>query len=173
MVYAHLIHSQLPAVLNFLSSVPGPTGESALAFVLREWVLRQHVFYGAFENKVSITALAKLLQHGVNANDTRLQEIMVKGDLIIPQGTLTNDGRGGAKTRAATKKMGPEQYTTIPVLAKIFKLLVNEMANNLSDALASSQVDAEDDDEDNEEAWEDEDGGMDSGIGSASNGNDG
>ena len=34
MVYAQLIHSQLNPVLSFLSSVPGPTGESALAFVL-------------------------------------------------------------------------------------------------------------------------------------------
>ena len=51
MVYAQLIHSQLAAVLNFLSSVPGPTGESALHFVLTEWLSRQHVFYGAYENK--------------------------------------------------------------------------------------------------------------------------
>lgn len=34
MVYAHLIHTQLHAVLTFLSSVPGPSGETALAFVL-------------------------------------------------------------------------------------------------------------------------------------------
>ena len=72
MVYAQLIHSQLGAVLNFLSSVPGPSGESALAFVLTEWLSRQHVFYGAYDNKVSIVALAKLLQHGVNENDGRL-----------------------------------------------------------------------------------------------------
>ena len=52
MVYAQLMHSQLAAVLNFLSSVPGPTGESALHFVLTEWLSRQHVFYGAYENKV-------------------------------------------------------------------------------------------------------------------------
>ena len=52
MVYAQLIHSQLAAVLNFLCSVPGPTGESALHFVLTEWLSRQHVFYGAYENKV-------------------------------------------------------------------------------------------------------------------------
>ena len=53
MVYAQLIHSQLAAVLNFLCSVPGPTGESALHFVLTEWLSRQHVFYGAYENKVA------------------------------------------------------------------------------------------------------------------------
>lgn len=73
MVYAQLIHSQLSAVLNFLCSVPGPSGEPALHFVMNEWVARQHLFYGAYEKKVSTVALAKLLQHGVNNNDTRLQ----------------------------------------------------------------------------------------------------
>ena len=52
MVYAQLMHSQLGAVLHFLCSVPGPTGQSALHFVLTEWLSRQHVFYGAYENKV-------------------------------------------------------------------------------------------------------------------------
>jgi hypothetical protein len=52
MVYAHLIHTQLDAVLNFLSTVPGPTGQSALQFVLTEWCSRQHLFYGAYEAKV-------------------------------------------------------------------------------------------------------------------------
>ena len=67
------IFSQLSAVLNFLCSVPGPSGEPALHFVMIEWVSRQHVFYGSYEKKVSIMALAKILQHGVNSNDTRLQ----------------------------------------------------------------------------------------------------
>ena len=52
MVYAHLVHSQMDAVLNFLSSVPGPKGQSALHFVLNQWCSRQHVFTGAYENKV-------------------------------------------------------------------------------------------------------------------------
>ena len=73
MVYAQLIHSQLDAVMNFLCSVPGPSGEPALHFVLTEWVARQHVFYGAYEKKVSLVALAKLLMHGVGNNDARLQ----------------------------------------------------------------------------------------------------
>ena len=53
MVYAHLVHSQLEAVLAFLSSVPGPTGASALQFVLGEWVGKQQQFFGCYESKVS------------------------------------------------------------------------------------------------------------------------
>ena len=37
------------------------------------FIFRQHLFYGSYEKKVSVVALAKLLQHGVNNNDTRLQ----------------------------------------------------------------------------------------------------
>jgi len=43
----------MEAVLNFLSSVPGPRGQPALHFVLAEWCSKQHVFSGAYETKVS------------------------------------------------------------------------------------------------------------------------
>jgi len=52
MVFAHLIHHQMEAVLDFLSTVPGPTGKPALEFVLTEWCSKQHLFYGLYEAKV-------------------------------------------------------------------------------------------------------------------------
>lgn len=52
MVFAHLMHTQMEAVLEYLSSVPGPTGKPALEFVLTEWCSRQHLFYGTYEGKV-------------------------------------------------------------------------------------------------------------------------
>ena len=52
MVFAHLIHHQMEAVLDFLSTVPGPTGKPALEFVLSEWCSKQHLFYGVYEAKV-------------------------------------------------------------------------------------------------------------------------
>ena len=143
MVYAQLVHSQLEAVLRFLCSVPGPTGENALNFVLTEWVARQHLFYGAYETKVSIVALSKLLQHGVNNNDTRLQEINVKGDLIVAQGA-TNQ----ARTRSQ-KKSNPDQWTYVPVLVKIFKLLVQEITSNMDAALDCNSADEDSEEETN------------------------
>lgn len=83
MIYAHLINTQFDAVLNFLSTVPGPTGQSALAFVLSEWVSRQHLFLGRYDRKVATVALCKILEYGVTQGDSRLDEITVKGDLII------------------------------------------------------------------------------------------
>ena len=73
MVYAQLIHTQLNAVVNFLCSVPGPNGETALEFVLSQWVERQFLFFGAYETKVSIIALAKLLQVQTELAKTRFQ----------------------------------------------------------------------------------------------------
>ena len=52
MVFAQLVHHQMEAVLDFLSTVPGPTGKPALEFVLSEWCSKQHLFYGAYEAKV-------------------------------------------------------------------------------------------------------------------------
>lgn len=83
MIYAHLINTQFDAVLNFLSIVPGPTGQSALAFVLSEWVSRQHLFLGRYDRKVGTIALCKILEYGVTHGDSRLDEITVKGDMII------------------------------------------------------------------------------------------
>lgn len=83
MIYAHLINTEFDAVLNFLSTVPGPTGQSALAFVLSEWVSRQHLFFGRYERKVATVALCKILEHGVTHDDSRLNEITVKGDQIF------------------------------------------------------------------------------------------
>ncbi|XP_067212892.1 importin-9 isoform X3 [Linepithema humile] len=83
MIYAHLINTQFDAVLNFLFTVPGPTGQSALAFVLSEWVSRQHLFFGGYDRKVGTVALCKILEYGVTQGDSRLDEITVKGDIII------------------------------------------------------------------------------------------
>lgn len=83
MIYAHLINTQFDAVLNFLSTVPGPTGQSALAFVLSEWVSRQRLFLGRYDRKVATVALCKILEYGVTHGDSRLDEITVKGDIVI------------------------------------------------------------------------------------------
>ena len=53
MIFANLMHNQMEAVLEFLTSVPDPMGKPALQFVLAEWCARQHLFYGAYERKVT------------------------------------------------------------------------------------------------------------------------
>uniref|UniRef100_A0A8C6WK97 Importin 9 n=2 Tax=Neogobius melanostomus TaxID=47308 RepID=A0A8C6WK97_9GOBI len=120
MVFAHLVHSQLEPLLEFLCSLPGPTGKPALEFVMTEWMSRQHLFYGQYEGKVSTVALCKLLQHGLIADDKRLQDIVVKGEEIYAP-------EEGIRTRSKSAK-NPERWTNIPLLVKIFKLIINELA---------------------------------------------
>jgi len=52
LVFAQLMQTQMTAVLDFLSSVPSPTGRPALEFVLSEWCSKQHLFVGEYERKV-------------------------------------------------------------------------------------------------------------------------
>ncbi|XP_062272224.1 importin-9 [Scomber scombrus] len=120
MVFAHLVHSQLDPLLEFLCSLPGPTGKPALEFVMTEWMSRQHLFYGQYEGKVSTVALCKLLQHSLNTDDKRLQDIVVKGEEIYSP-------EEGIRTRSKSAK-NPERWTNIPLLVKIFKLIINELS---------------------------------------------
>ncbi|KAF8793185.1 Importin-9 like protein [Argiope bruennichi] len=68
MVFAHLINHQIDPVLDFLSGVPGPAGESALEFVMSIWCQCHPLFFGAYERKVSGFALSLILQHGLKGN---------------------------------------------------------------------------------------------------------
>ncbi|XP_014226258.1 importin-9 isoform X1 [Trichogramma pretiosum] len=142
-IYAHLINSNFNAVLNFLSTVPGPTGESALAFVLREWANKQKLFFGNYDRKVSTVALCKLLEYGVTQGDERLNDILVEGAVV--QG----DGIGGIETRTRSKA-GPIVFAQIPILVKIFKLIVYELMHYL-EVNAAEQEGSEDSEDDDEE----------------------
>ncbi|KAJ1139607.1 hypothetical protein NDU88_005976 [Pleurodeles waltl] len=148
MVFAHLVHSQLEPLLEFLCSLPGPTGKPALEFVMTEWMNRQHLFYGQYENKVSSIALCKLLQYGINTDDKRLQDIKVKGEELFNM-------EEGIRTRSKTAK-NPERWTTIPLLVKIYKLLINELSNAM-EANATRQSAAEWSQDETSDMWEDED----------------
>jgi len=96
-------------------------GQSALNFVMTEWVSRQQCFFGLFDRKVSAIALSKLLQHGVTQNDPRLSQIQVKGEPILDRNSSVRITRSTAAAR-------PEQWTVIPLLVKIFKLLIHELS---------------------------------------------
>ncbi|XP_068171166.1 importin-9 isoform X2 [Antennarius striatus] len=145
MVFAHLVHSQLEPLLEFLCSLPGPTGKPALEFVMTEWMSRQHLFYGQYEGKVSTVALCKLLQHGLNTDDKRLQDIMVKGEeLYGPE--------DGIRTRSKSAK-NPERWTNIPLLVKIFKLIINELSTVVE--INASRANAGDWSQDSTGMWED------------------
>ena len=88
--------------------------------------------------QVSTAALAKILQHGVSNNDSRLTEIIVQGDQIH------------SETRVTRSSKRTEQWTQVPLLAKLLKLLINEMNNIIEEA------NDEGDSGDDEEEWDDD-----------------
>ncbi|OXU19363.1 hypothetical protein TSAR_015966 [Trichomalopsis sarcophagae] len=145
MIYAHLINSEFDAVLNFLSTVPGPTGESALAFVLSEWVNKQQLFLGNYDRKVSTVALAKILEYGVTHDDSRLNEITVEGDQVPSENESS-----GVRTRGKSQSK-PMQWTTIPVLVKIFKLIIYELGHYFEAHSAEQENEESEDDDDVDE----------------------
>ncbi|KAK2163574.1 hypothetical protein LSH36_77g04009 [Paralvinella palmiformis] len=148
LVFAHLMHTQMEAVLEFLYNVPGPTGKPALEFVLTEWCSKQHLFYGSYEGKVSSVALSKLLSHVIQTNDKRLQDITVKGEQVFNP----NDG---IKTRSKASR-DPDQWTMIPILVKIYKLLINELSVQIESSMSTQAAIGEEDDEEDidDEDWD-------------------
>jgi hypothetical protein len=96
MVFAQLMHYKMDAVLTFLSNLPGPTGQPVLDFLMTEWVAKQNLFVGPYDCKISILALAKILEYAISSEDKRFQNIFVRGDRII-------NPIEGIKTRSKSK----------------------------------------------------------------------
>lgn len=138
MVFAHLFLTQMEAVMNFLCSVPGPDGLPATNFVFNTWLKRQHMFYGTYERKVSVMSLCKLFDYGVTTMDQRLIQVM------ISEPVESSVGRG--RTRSQTAAV---QFVPMPIMVKIFKLLINELSNlrEYKETLNETLNDSEDDSE--------------------------
>lgn len=142
-IFAYLFLTQMDAVMHFLSTVPGPTGEPAMQFVISNWLSKQNMFFGAYERKVTIMSLCKLFEYGVTTQDNRITSINVKEQL---------NTESFAKCSIKTRSQTTSQWTTIPALVKIFKLLISEL-NYLKD-LNNSDIDSEswtEDDYENDE----------------------
>ncbi|XP_055903747.1 importin-9 [Eupeodes corollae] len=131
-IFAHLFLTQMDAVLNFLSTVPGPTGEPALQFVFTNWLSKQTMFFGSYERKVTTMALCKLFEYGVTTQDNRLTSITVKE-------LMTTESTGKVKTRSQTTSTS--HWVTIPALVKMFKLLINELGHLRESKLAELESD--------------------------------
>ncbi|KAL1868216.1 hypothetical protein VTK73DRAFT_3809 [Phialemonium thermophilum] len=151
LVFARLSLVGAHDVVEFLSNIQ-INGQSGLQVVLSKWLENSINFAGYDEIRQNVIALSKLY----SLNDPRLAQTMVKGDLII-----TNSDKIMTRSRA---KQNPDQYTIIPAMLKILKVLIEELlsasgvqtAANAAAAAASEFIDAEEDDGD--DGWEDEPG---------------
>lgn len=51
-VFAFLFLNHLDPVLDRLTSIPGPHGESGLAFVMQTWLSKEYCYYGRYERNI-------------------------------------------------------------------------------------------------------------------------
>ena len=150
LIFAHLVNSRIEMVISFLSQIPGPSGgDSALHFVMNEWCDKQTLFYGSYDKKVGIVALSKVLQYGLTTNNAQLSQITVRGERIFAE---------GIQTRSKTVKE-PEKWTVVPLLVKIYKLLLAEVASQMETSKKQSSIfEWEDVSESDEDDADSEDG---------------
>uniref|UniRef100_A0A1B0GL39 Importin 9 n=1 Tax=Lutzomyia longipalpis TaxID=7200 RepID=A0A1B0GL39_LUTLO len=139
LAFAHLFLTQMEAVLNFLSTVPGPTGEPAMAFVFGNWLNRHADFYGSYERKVSIMALCKIFEYGVTAKDIRITSVSIKEQVKQPM----------SASKPRTRSQTVTEWVAIPILVKIFKLIIGELVYLQEYEIAGEESDqaTEDDEE--------------------------
>ncbi|XP_030512692.1 importin-9 isoform X1 [Rhodamnia argentea] len=136
LIFARLVHISVPNVQQFidmLMTVPAEGYDNAFTYVMSEWTKLQGEIQGSYQIKVTTTALALLLStmHG------ELGKINVQGYLI--------QSATGITTRLKAKS-APDQWTLMPLPAKILALL--------ADALIEIQEQAPVGDEEEDSEWE-------------------
>lgn len=144
LVFARLAISSPRDVVDFLSQVD-IRGENGLSVVLAKWLENSVNFAGYEAIRQNVVALSKLY----SLDDPRIQQIGVKGDLIVQE-------TGRIKTRSQAK-VNPDRWTTIPANLKILKVLVEELSNASSSRFNPSAAAAALDSEGSEDGddWED------------------
>ena len=157
---AYLMHDsdeQAKQIMDLLESIQvvpsadSPSAESGngLEVLCKKWVDNVETFQGFWSQRVSALALAKVL----DSRRPFLTSTNVRGD-ILP------DNSGIIRTRSRAKTM-PHQYSSVPMFAKIVKVLLKEWSSASRAGPGGAGGNREDgartpetDDEDGE--WDDE-----------------
>lgn len=119
LVLARLVHMSVPDVgqlLNLLLSIPAKGFPNSLAYVMSEWTKQQGEMQGAYQIKVTTTALALIL----DSRHTELSKIHVQGHLIQSPTTRI-------VTRSQAKGIS-EHWSMVPLPVKLLSLIMNALA---------------------------------------------
>ncbi|GAB2297097.1 hypothetical protein Dimus_031196 [Dionaea muscipula] len=136
LVIARLVHASSPNVVQFiemLMTISADGYENAFVYIMSEWVKLQGEMQGAYQIKVTTTALALLL----STRHIQFARVNVQGDLI--------KSTAGITTRSKAK-LTPERWTVMPLHAKILGLLADVMIE-----IREQVFDGDDEDSDWEE----------------------
>ena len=167
-VFARLAHADADALVDLLQRTPAPplpadreptdedTGAcgippptTALELVARAWVGHQPDVQGAFDLKLTTSALAILLAAGHPA----LETVAVKGPPAIDDAARDANIRTRSRARAA----GPERFRPTPLPGKMLELLADAVLE-AREARGANGADDDDDDDDDDDEWEEEGG---------------
>lgn len=66
-------------------------------------------------------ALCKIFEYGINTQDQRLVSVIIKDVVEIPN--------SNQKARTRSQAANTRQIVNVPIMVKIFKLLINELSN--------------------------------------------
>ncbi|KAF0904147.1 hypothetical protein E2562_032418 [Oryza meyeriana var. granulata] len=137
-IIARLVHLSAPNVdqfINLLLAIPAEGYNNSFAYIMSEWSQLQGEIQGAYQIKVTTTALALL----ISTRHPELSRIEVQGHIIKTSAGITTRSKA---------RVAPDQWTKIPLPAKIFSLLADTLAE------IQEQVVDEDNDCEEDSDWE-------------------
>ncbi|KAK6788599.1 hypothetical protein RDI58_012397 [Solanum bulbocastanum] len=132
-IFARLVHMSAPHVERFIEmlvSIPAEGHPNSFVYLMVEWTKLQGEIQGAYQIKVTTTALALLL----STKHTELGNLNVQGYLIQSTAGITT--RSKAKT-------APDQWTMMPLPAKILALLADALIEIQEQVLVGGDEDSD------------------------------
>ncbi|XP_027913924.1 importin-9 [Vigna unguiculata] len=132
-VFARLVHMSVPNVGDFIDlmiSIPADGHDNSFAYVISEWTKLQGDIQGAYQIKVTTSALALLL----TSRHNELGKIHVQGHLI-------KSGEG--VTTRSKAKSAPNQWVILPLPTKIVALLADALTEIQEQVLEADVVDSD------------------------------
>uniref|UniRef100_A0ACD6AEW2 Uncharacterized protein n=1 Tax=Avena sativa TaxID=4498 RepID=A0ACD6AEW2_AVESA len=117
-IIARLVHLSAPNVdqfVNLLLAIPAEGYGNSLAYIMSEWSQLQGEIQGAYQIKVTTTALALL----ISTRHPELSRIEVNGHLVKTSAGITTRSKA---------RVAPDYWTKIPLPSKIFSLLADTLA---------------------------------------------
>ncbi|PQQ17751.1 importin-9 isoform X1 [Prunus yedoensis var. nudiflora] len=131
LIFARLVHLSAPKVEQFIDllvTIPAEGYDNSFVYLMSEWTQQQGEIQGAYQIKVTTTALALLL----SSRHAELAKINVQGYLF--------QSAAGITTRSKAK-LTPDQWTVVPLPAKIMALLADALVEIQEQVVAGDNQD--------------------------------
>ncbi|CAI0552695.1 unnamed protein product [Linum tenue] len=115
-LFAKMVHMSAPNVEKFIDllvSIPAADHDNAFVYVMSEWTKQQGEIQGAYQIKVTTSALALLL----STSHPQLGKVYVQGHVKSTEGITTR----------SKAKVTPEKWTMVALLFKIASLLADTL----------------------------------------------